>query len=85
MTSGAYLVQTKRNKAAALKLMRKLWKKYGFVPDDSVADDLRSYAAAAHDLRISSHHERIEGAIIESRIRINRPDDENARYRASRA
>jgi putative transposase len=27
------LVQTKRNKRAALKLMRKLLKKYGFVPD----------------------------------------------------
>jgi transposase-like protein len=27
------LVQTKRNKHAALKLMRKLLKKYGFVPD----------------------------------------------------
>ena len=27
------LVQSKRNKHAALKLMRKLLKKYGFVPD----------------------------------------------------
>src|SRR5208337_2056707 len=27
------LVQTRRNKQAALKLMRKLLKKYGFVPD----------------------------------------------------
>ena len=27
------LVQTRRNKRAALKLMRKLLKKYGFVPD----------------------------------------------------
>ena len=27
------LVQCKRNKQAALKLMRKLLKKYGFVPD----------------------------------------------------
>jgi putative transposase len=44
------LVQTKRNKWAALKLMRKLLKKYGFAPDELVTDDLRSYAAAAHDL-----------------------------------
>jgi transposase-like protein len=29
----AVLVQAKRNKRAALKLMRKLLKKYGFVPD----------------------------------------------------
>ena len=50
------LVQTKRNKAAALKLMRKLLKKYGFVPDKLVIDDLRPYAATAHDLGISNRH-----------------------------
>ena len=52
------LVQTKRNKWAALKLMRKLMKKYGFVPDKLVTDDLRSYAAAASDLGITRRHER---------------------------
>ncbi len=46
------LVQTRRNKQAALKLMRKLLKKYGFVPDKLVTDELRPYAAAAHDLGI---------------------------------
>ena len=34
------LVQSRRNKRAALKLMRKLLKKYGFVPDKLVTDDL---------------------------------------------
>jgi putative transposase len=52
------LVQSKRNKHAALKLMRKLLKKCGFVPDRLITDDLRSYAAAAHDLGISARHER---------------------------
>jgi putative transposase len=52
------LVQSKSNKRAALKLMRKLLKKYGFVPDKLVTDDLRSYGAAAHDLGISNRHER---------------------------
>ena len=52
------LVQSKRNKHAALKLMRKLLKKYGFVPDRLITDDLRSYGAAAHDLGISARHER---------------------------
>src|SRR5271154_1613610 len=52
------LVQSKRNKAAALKLMRKLLKKYAFVPDRLVTDDLRSYGAAARDLGIESRHER---------------------------
>jgi methyltransferase (TIGR00027 family) len=52
------LVQSKRNKHAALKLMRKLLKKYGFVPDRLITDDLRSYGAAACDLGIERHHER---------------------------
>ena len=52
------LVQSRRNKRAALKLMRKLLKKYGLVPDKLVTDDLRSYAAAASDLGITRRHER---------------------------
>ena len=52
------LVQSRRNKRAALNLMRKLLKKYGFVPDKLVTDDLRSYAAAASDLGIARRHER---------------------------
>ena len=35
------LVQSKRNKLAALKLMRKLLKKYAFVPERLVTYDLR--------------------------------------------
>ena len=42
------LVQSRRNKQAALKLMRKLLKKYGFVPDKLVTDELRSYTARAN-------------------------------------
>jgi len=52
------LVQAKRNKHAALKLMRKLLKKYGFVPDRLITDDLRSYGAATRELGIEKHHER---------------------------
>jgi transposase-like protein len=36
----------KRKKRAALKLMRKLLKKYAFAPERLVTDDLRSYSAA---------------------------------------
>ena len=50
-------VRTKRNKRYALKRMRKLLKKYGFVPDLSITDDLRSYGAAAHDIGIAKHHQ----------------------------
>jgi putative transposase len=52
------LVQPKRNKRAALKLMRRLLKKYGFVPDRLITDDLRSYGAGADDLGIERRHER---------------------------
>ena len=52
------LVQSKRNKHAALKLMRKLLKKYAFVPERFVTDDLRSYGAAARALGVERLHER---------------------------
>jgi putative transposase len=52
------LVQSKRDKRAAVKLMRKLLKKYAMVPDLLATDDLRSYGAAVRDLGIESRHER---------------------------
>src|SRR6476661_4983875 len=52
------LVQTRRNKRAALKLMRKLLKKYGFVQDKLVTDEMRSYPASASHLGIAKRHER---------------------------
>jgi putative transposase len=52
------LVQSKRDKRAALKLMRKLRKKYAFAPERLVTDDLRSYSAAARELGYERRHER---------------------------
>lgn len=52
------LVQAKRNKQSALKLMRKLLKRYGFIPERLITDDLRSYGAAVRDLGISDRHQR---------------------------
>src|SRR5258708_10906879 len=52
------LVQAKRNKRAALKLMRKLLKNYGFIPERLCTHDLRSYGAAARDLGIAHRHQR---------------------------
>ena len=51
------LVQSRRNKKAALKLMRKLLKKQGFVPTNVVTDKLPSYGAALDDLGLSKRHE----------------------------
>ena len=52
-----FLIQSKRNKAAALKLMRKLLKQQGYVPSSIVTDKLRSYSAALRDLGLSRRHE----------------------------
>ena len=52
------LVQSKRNRHAALKLMRKLSRKFAFVPERLVTDDLRLYSAAVRDLGIERRHER---------------------------
>ncbi len=52
------LLQTKRNKRAALKFMRKLLKKTGCVPAKLVTDELASYGAATRDLGLANRHER---------------------------
>ena len=49
-------VQKRRNKHAAMALMRKLLKKYGVVPERFFTDDLRSYSAAARDLGMEKYH-----------------------------
>jgi transposase-like protein len=52
------LVQGRRDKAAAVKLMRKLLKKQGFAPDVMVTDKLRSYGAAKAEMGLSARHEQ---------------------------
>ena len=51
------LVQLRRNISATLKLMRKLLKKHGFVPDTVVTDKFPSYGAAIRELNLSKHHD----------------------------
>ena len=51
------LVQRRRDKRAALKLMRKLLKNQGFVPDAFVTDKLPSYGAALGELGLSQRHD----------------------------
>jgi putative transposase len=50
------LVQSRRNKKAALKLMRKLLKSQGFCPTAVVTDKLPSYGAALSDLGMKARH-----------------------------
>ena len=51
------LVQRRRDKRAALKLMRKLLKNQGFVPDAFVTDKMPSYGAALSNLGLSKRHD----------------------------
>jgi transposase-like protein len=52
------LVQPKRDKAAALRLLRKLPRRQGFVPTVVVTDKLRSYGAALREIGFSRRHEQ---------------------------
>jgi putative transposase len=52
------LIQRRRDKAAALKLLRKLLKKQGFAPTAIVTDKLRSYGAALQTIGFSGRHEQ---------------------------
>ena len=68
------LVQSRRNKKAALKLMRKLLKKQGYAPDEVVTDKLPSYGAALGELGMLGKH--ITGGRSNNRaegiVRLNR-------------
>jgi len=52
------LVQRRRDRSAAVKLMRKLLRKQGFAPTRVTTDKLRSYGAAFGHLGLSCHHEQ---------------------------
>ncbi len=60
------LVQSRRNKKAALKLMRKLLKKQGYAPDEVVTDKLPSYRAALGDLGMHGKH--VTGGRMNNRV-----------------
>ena len=50
------LVQKRRNKEAALNLLRKLLRNQGIHPETITTDKLASYRAAARDLGLTSRH-----------------------------
>lgn len=55
------LLQSRRNKSAALRLMRKLLKSQGATPRVMVTDELRSYAAAKAELMPGIEHRSHRG------------------------
>jgi IS1 family transposase len=52
------MVQPRRDKAATVKLLRKLLKRQGFAPTVIVTDKLRSYNAALQLIGLSGQHEQ---------------------------
>src|SRR5215467_12593277 len=72
------LVQRRRDTRVALRLMRKLFKKQGFVPKLLVTDKLRSYVLALQRLRLTCPHEQGFGKTIGRRIRTRQSDDASA-------
>src|ERR1700752_3067313 len=77
------LVQSRRDSRAALRLMRKLLRKQGFVPKLLVTDKLRSYGSAFRRLQLTCPHEQGLRKKIAPRIRISLYGDENARCSGS--
>ena len=73
------VVQRGRDKAAALKLMRKLLKKQGFAPTVIVTDKLRSYAAAFAELGLAADHERGLRQNNRAKFRTSRSTDASER------
>lgn len=71
-----FLVQSRRDTRAALKLMRRLLKHQGIAPKTIVTDKWRAYAAAFRKLGLVGHHHqakwknnRIEGSLVRIRKR----------------
>ncbi len=52
------LVQSRRDKAAAVRLLRKLIRKQGFAPETITTDKLGSYGAPIRQLRLSARHDQ---------------------------
>jgi transposase-like protein len=77
------LVQRRRDKAAAVKLMRKLLKKEGFAPDVLVTDKLRSYGAVKSETDCRLATIRAYAQTIGLRIRTSRHDGASARCSVS--
>ena len=64
------LVQSCRDSRSALRLMRKLLRKQGFVPKLLVTDKLRSYGSAFRQLQLTSRHGHVRQAGGDSRLKL---------------
>src|SRR4051812_32064305 len=77
------LVQSKRDRRAAQKLMRKLLKKQGMAPDAWVTDKYPAYGAALREMKLS-RVEHVKGKRANNRAESSHvPDDGSGSCRAS--
>ena len=77
------LVQRRRDKVAAVRLMRKLLKKQGFTPKLLATDKLGSYGSAFRHLGLTCPHEQGLRKNIAPRTRTRWCDDANAKCNGS--
>lgn len=80
------LVQKRRNKAAALKLLRKLLKNQGHPPDAIVTDGLASYRAALRELGCLKRHKpgrlRDNNRVENSHLPVRRRERKMQRFKS---
>jgi hypothetical protein len=80
------LVQKRRNKAAALKLLRKLLKHQGYVPNEFVTDGLASYKAAMTILGCQQRHKpgrlRDNSRVENSHLPVRRRERKMQRFKS---
>ena len=82
------LVQSRRNKKAALKLMRRVLKKQDFVPDTFITDKLPSYGAALKDLGLARHHDfggRKNNQAENSHLPVRQREQRMQRFKSARS
>ena len=82
------LVQKRRNKRAALKLLRKLLQNQGITPTKIVTDKLRSYGAALRDLEIEHVHDttnRLNNRAESSHVPIRRRERKMQRFKSHKS
>src|ERR1051326_8249759 len=73
------LVQSRRDKRAAKRLLRKLLKRQCRPPRGLITDKLPSYGAAKKEITHGGEHGQHKGLITEPRTRTSRPGDGNDR------
>ena len=80
------LVQKRRNKEAALKLLRKLLRNQGIHPETITTDKLASYRAAARELGLTSRHRpggmRENNRVENSHLAIRRRERKQQKFKS---